>query len=480
MPFQFLQLLAVVVAIVAGRAWLLWLAGIELHFDEAQYWVWSRHLDWGYATKGPLTAWLIAASTAWLGHAEWSVRLPGWLAYGAWLMAMFYFAAEVWQSPRAGWWAMALGVATPVYFLLGSIMSTDVFLFLCWTLALWAAHRALYHGCPRAWLGFGVAVGIGALGKLSIGLLPFFLSGFLLFTATGRAALRTRWFWLGLAMLLVCMSPVLVWNAQHGWVMVLHEAGHIGDGSPVAHPYHWRDFGEFLAGQWLALGAILPLLALPAWLRRPAQPGLRMLWGIALLTLAFFMFKAMHGKVQPNWPAPAYIGLLILFAGQTPVAAWAQRALATGLVLALLASIALLNTAWLGWQGERDPLKKLKHWRAPIAAVAAQATDAQFILAGYYQLASELAFYWPQPIPVYLLGSAQRRITQYDLWPSVNAEAGRDGVFVNTAPQLPETVASAFAHCQPMPPVDAPPFRTLYAWRCAQLRPQAWPQPGWH
>src|SRR5262245_20707278 len=30
--------------------------------DEAHYWEWSRKLDWGYYSKGPLVAWLIRGS----------------------------------------------------------------------------------------------------------------------------------------------------------------------------------------------------------------------------------------------------------------------------------------------------------------------------------------------------------------------------------------------------------------------------------
>src|SRR4051794_6724481 len=45
---------------------LVWLAGdpINLYPDEAQYWLWSRHLAFGYFSKPPLLPWIIAATTA--------------------------------------------------------------------------------------------------------------------------------------------------------------------------------------------------------------------------------------------------------------------------------------------------------------------------------------------------------------------------------------------------------------------------------
>ena len=85
-------LLAVLgVILIAFKAWLLHAAGVDLHFDEAQYWEWSRRLDWSYYSKGPLIAWLIALSEAVLGHGAWQVRLPAWLAYDALLFLIFAF-----------------------------------------------------------------------------------------------------------------------------------------------------------------------------------------------------------------------------------------------------------------------------------------------------------------------------------------------------------------------------------------------------
>ena len=52
----------------------------ELVGDEAQYWDWSRHLDWSYYTKGPGVAWTIALSTWILGDAEWAIRMPAVLS----------------------------------------------------------------------------------------------------------------------------------------------------------------------------------------------------------------------------------------------------------------------------------------------------------------------------------------------------------------------------------------------------------------
>src|SRR3569623_1327075 len=90
-----IALAALAIALIGVRAWLTRAAGVELHYDEAQYWEWSQQLDWSYYSKGPLVAWLIALSETLFGHGVWQVRLPAWIAHGALLAVVFRFALDV-------------------------------------------------------------------------------------------------------------------------------------------------------------------------------------------------------------------------------------------------------------------------------------------------------------------------------------------------------------------------------------------------
>ena len=61
---QSAALFAVVVAVVTAlRLAAIFVTPLELHADEMRYAVWARDLDWGYETKPPAIAWLIAAMT---------------------------------------------------------------------------------------------------------------------------------------------------------------------------------------------------------------------------------------------------------------------------------------------------------------------------------------------------------------------------------------------------------------------------------
>ena len=65
----------ILVIITLIRIYSLFISPIELSVDEAQYWHWSQNLDYGYFTKPPLIAWVIALSTNIFGNEEWAVRL---------------------------------------------------------------------------------------------------------------------------------------------------------------------------------------------------------------------------------------------------------------------------------------------------------------------------------------------------------------------------------------------------------------------
>jgi undecaprenyl-diphosphatase len=464
-------LLLVALGMVVFRAWLTQAAGLELHFDEAQYWTWSRQLDWSYATKGPLVAWLIAASEALFGHGEWQVRLPAWIAASLFVLLLHLFARDLWQRRGAGWWALFLGLTIPLYFILGLVMTTDVFLFLFWTWGLWAAYRALAGQQRLAWYELGLAVGLGTLTKLSMGLLPAAVGLLVLLHPAYRRHLKDRHLWGGVLLLLVCISPVLFWNAAHDWVMLRHDAGHVS-----ADSWSLLRVGEFQLGQWLALSPLVVLAAIWLLWRRPPQPAARIIWYVSLGCLVFFILKSASARVLINWAAPVYLGFLVLLAGRLERLTVPLRGLVVvGVLSSMLMVTVMLFPALVGLPEHQGGLKKLRAWRDPIGQLAASAGKVDFLLAPDYRLASELSFYWPTETRVYLWGNPDRRFNQYDIWPGPEQEEGRAGLFIAENEFPMEAVSSAFGYCQRLSPVSAltrhdKVVRTLYPIRCGRFK----------
>ncbi len=471
-------LVAAVAAWLLFKAWLLWITDVQLHYDEAQYWEWSQHLDWGYYSKGPLLAWLIALSEHFFGKGEWQVRLFSWLAHGGFLCMIYYFTRSIFRSNSAAGWAVVIAATTPVYFILGSVMTTDNFLLLFWTWALWAIYRALVQGANRAWYEAGIAVGLGALTKLTIGLLP--VAVFIVMSARGdlRPQLRNRHLWLGVLLALLCVSPMLIWNYHHDWVLFRHEGRRLLEAA-----YAFSSFGTFILGQALALSPIIAITAAVTLYRRPAAPELFLVWGVSTLLLLFFLLKAFSTELEVNWPAPIYIGWIVLFAGMIQQRHETFRLVVAGGVV--LSALLLAVVYFPGSVGisHRDlvPVRNVMSWREPIQKLYASTSRVDFIVVENYPLAAELAFYWPAQVPVYVAGGRHRRFNQHDLWPGMDQEAGNTGLFIGLDGKVPPLLADAFAGCQSLPPVVAADagewMRVLHAQLCNRYIPIDWPQP---
>jgi len=469
---------ALCIGLVLFQAWLVQTAGFDLHYDEAQYWEWSQRLDWSYYSKGPLVAWLIALSEACFGHGDWQIRLPAWLAHAAQLVLVFHFARDVWNDRAAAWWAVAITLLTPLYFTLGLVMTTDVWLFLFWTWGLWACYRALCLAQPHAWIEAGIATGLGALTKLSIGLLPAFVALAVLLHPPWRRHLASPQLWLGVSLLLVLMSPVVIWNAGHDWVMLRHEQGHLQHSD-----WSLASAAEFATGQLLALSPLVVVVMFKELRRPPADSGQRLLWLLTLAWFGFFLLKSLGAKVQLNWAAPSYIGLPVLLGGHVPGMGPGRRGLLyAGFVSGMLMMAVAFFPGQFGLSGKRIPFRDVRGWDAPVRALAAQAGSVDFIVTGTYALAAELANYWPVRLPVYIYGS-ERRFNQHDLWPGPAREQGRNGLWVGSSPDMPVRLVEAFASCRERPAVtaraqDGSRLRTLYSRRCDDFRAIDWPRPS--
>ena len=131
---------AISLAITVVRIAVLGVSDLNLHGDEAQYWSWSRDLAFGYVSKPPMIAWIIAATTSVCGDGEWCVRLAAPLIHAATSGMIFLLGKEL-ASERVGFWASVTYATLPAVSYSSGIISTDVPLLFFWSVALYAFIR---------------------------------------------------------------------------------------------------------------------------------------------------------------------------------------------------------------------------------------------------------------------------------------------------------------------------------------------------
>ena len=463
---------------------------LDLVHDEAYYWDWSRQLDWGYYSKPPMVAWLIALSTSLGGSSAFAVRVPAILLGTAGLGWMYLLAARLYGR-QAGFWAALIAAATPGNAAMSLLMTIDAPLLFCWGAALYMFWRMLERG-PRQmlWLtGAVVSVGFGLLSKQTM--LGFLALGglFVLTSHDDRRELTRPNFWVWLLGALSFLAPVAWWNSQHGWVTIQHTSGHFA-GDHVDWIKRLSRSGEFVAGQ---LGVISPVTCFllvavmcGAFLafRRLGRKE-RFLLCFSGLPLAGVYVLSLMRRVEPNWPAPFYLSAMVLLVGaglkRFPFSAWPLireshlvRAAAVG---GMTVAVAYLIPFGWGLQGSKlDATVRLRGWQQLASAVAQRfATFPRpgktfIMVTSGRAVASELAFYLPHQPRVYLWNYGDQIVSQYDLWGGPTEKADWDALIVTPkGGTAPPELAAQFARVEDCGeiavPIGAGRSHTYRIWR---------------
>lgn len=424
---------------------------IELSEDEAYQWLWSKHLALSYYSKPPMIALLQFAGTSLWGDSEFGVRFLSPLIAAILSVMLLRFISKT-VNERAAFWLVVIINCTPLLAVGATLMTIDPPLVLFWTAAMVSGWRAMQPDSPTSsWLWVGLWMGLGFLSKYSA---LFQIVCWVIFFALyvpARVQLRRPGPWLALLITALCTLPVLIWNAQHGWVTVEHVAYNAGRTSPWKPTLNF--FGEFLGAQCGLLNPVFLVGALWAmaafWRRWRHDPLLLFFFSMGAPVFLGYTAFTLYKRVFPNWIAPAVLPMFCLMVVYW-VRRWPERAsaikgwLATALAIGTTAVIVLHDTNLTKKIMDRylppplDPLRRVRAWTETAKVVTRAREDLLsrgkpvFIIADHYGLAGELSFYLPSPRPpVYYKTSLQPR-NQFYFWPGYRGNRlGENAIFVN-------------------------------------------------
>jgi 4-amino-4-deoxy-L-arabinose transferase-like glycosyltransferase len=286
-------------------------SSLGLGVDESYTVATARHLELGYFDHPPLTWWLAWAARGISGsEAALPLRLPfiALCAVTTWLM---FAATRALFGERAGFWAAASFNMAPVlawtsgtWILpdgpLDAALMAGAF---CVGMALWGPGAA----SATWWLAAGASGGLALLAKLHGALLFAGVGLFLLTSPAHRRWLASPWPYAGVLLALLLFLPVLVWNAENGWITFAFQASR-------AQPQQFKPWAPLMAVAGQAL-YLLPWLWLPLVLclaraiaLGPADDCRWLLACLAVGPIVFFTLVALVGRpVLPHWAAPGYL-----------------------------------------------------------------------------------------------------------------------------------------------------------------------------
>ena len=352
--------ITVLISVTLIRIYSLVVSPIELSVDEAQYWHWSRNLDFGYFTKPPLIAWTIAITTSLFGNEEWAVRLSS---------PIFHFLTSIvlWKCGQltfgfnAGRIAALIWIFTPAASLGSFIISTDTPLIFFWALSLLFLFKTFKNSGYSSALGLGISIGLAFLSKYAA---LYFIIFFMIWWT-----LYDRGFDLDIKRILIVIFASLIvassniyWNYLNDFVTVNHTVSNAGL-SKIQLNYN--NVIDFVSSQLLVFGPIIflifLLLVFDSFVKNKKLALLAML---SLPIVILIIIQSSLKIANPNWAVTSYVAasLLLSFYVTSSRSNFLRFTFNSGLLLNLIISAYILKVTMLGSFSpinlKSDPLRK--------------------------------------------------------------------------------------------------------------------------
>jgi hypothetical protein len=456
-------LLGLIALLTLYRLVALHLGGLDLYVDEAQYWTWARHLDWGYFSKPPMIAAVIAATTSVCGDGEACVKSGALILYPLTTLLLWAVAQRLFEA-RTAFWTAVVFITLPGVGFSSMIISTDVPLFFCWALALWAYLRALDGDRWRWWLLAGVAAGLGLMTKYTMVIFAVSVVLHLALTPALRHHFRSPKLYLTMLLAALILLPNLLWNAAHDWP-TLHHTEQIS-GLSKQQGLNWKSFGDFTSGQLAILGPVFFIAWLIQLVWKPkswwADERYRLLACFALPFLAGISAQALLGRANANWAAMTYAAGTIFV-----VARLLEKRLFGVIVAGLVINVAAMLAAYhfdlwtrlahVEMTRKTDFYKRVRGWDEfgrQLSTQLAQHPDARLLGDSRDTLAEAIYYTMPHALDAAKWNPRGIIDDHYALTTSIAGDVGRDFVFVSREPTLPAGMAERFGSVEPLAPID--------------------------
>lgn len=393
---------------------LLWLilnviqaAFMEMHVDEAYYWVYSRFLDWGYYDHPPMVAVFIKLGT-WLSHSEFGTRMISVITNTVSLYLLWKIVEPYAKNP---WLFSWLYFSFVIFHVFGFIVTPDSPLLFFSVLYLYFLSN--YIKQERLEWTTVLVLAVAAAGMMYSkyhGILLLFFS-----IIAHWQLLKRPSFWLIVLLAVAMYLPHLWWQYQNDYPSVQY---HILERTNRLYKLSYTT--DFLLSILLVTGPLTSWYLFYRFYKQRIQGDhfLRILrvsfWGIML----FFLFASSKNNVQAQWVLLAYLPLFILtyiaLAQLANIPKWFYTLLyiTAGLMICVrlaviipipaLQNIKFVNAYW----GHEE----LAH------NIAQYAADRPVLFENGFQKPSSYNFY-NNRLDGFAYDSRDYRKTQYDYWP---------------------------------------------------------------
>jgi hypothetical protein len=266
--------------------------------DEAYYWVYSRHLQWGYFDHPPMVAAMVKFGE--LFHHGYLFTRLGTVLFSAGTI-VFLFKALPEEIKEIKIFIIAF-LSVVIFHVYGFIATPDAALFFFTAAYFYAYKLYLQKQSFRTVIFLSLCI-VGMLYSKYHGILPVFFT----FLSNPRLILKPS-AWIIVFLVLLLLSPHIYWQYQHDWPTIKY---HLSE--RVASSYRISKTTNYIFSQFLVW---CPVTALPAfyYILKIRRQGLYVkahqfnLWGVLL----FFLLSSINSSIEPHWTLVAGASFLVL------------------------------------------------------------------------------------------------------------------------------------------------------------------------
>ncbi|MBO9731790.1 MAG: glycosyltransferase family 39 protein [Chitinophaga sp.] len=384
----------------------------ELWDDEAYYWVYSRHLDWGYFDHPPMIALLIKIGYG-IFHNELGVRLLIVLVntLTLWVTARLIASKDniLFYLIVGAMGAMQIG---------GILAVPDVPLIFFAAIYFWVYRNFLNEQTWKNTILLGVSMVLMFYSKYHGVLLVFFT------VLSNINLLKVFKFYVACILTTLLFLPHIYWQYTHGFPSLQY---HLVDRNASSYDISYSL--DYLGGQLLLFGPLLGWLILYYAFRSPIQNSFeRALKFCVIGVLAFFLLSTFKGRVEANWTVMLFTPVVILAHQAIIRKGWSQKWLLYTLPVTLL--LVLVVRVYMIWDFMpgveiRPEIHNNRVWTSQVAA---RAQGKPVVFVNSYQRPSKYMFYTGQLS--YSLNSRYARRSQYNFWNTETELWGKEVMIV--------------------------------------------------
>lgn len=295
-------------------------AGFCLGNDEAYYYTYALYPALSHFDHPPMVGWVIQLFSFNLHFSsEIFVRLAAVVAgtVNTWLM---YSIGKQLRDELTGWYAALLYTASIYGFVIVGVFilpdsPQSVFWLSSILLLLKAFQGDIDAIAKRRFLLASVFMGFAFLSKYTTAYL--WLGMIIYILVYNRKWLKTKVFYLAHLVMALLFLPVMIWNAQNGFVSFLFHSGRVEPGASAFKPDYFLTeiLGEALYTNPVIL--VLIVVAIAAFFKRKfinEKPQIALLLWSALPLIITFLAVSVFRRTLPHWNGAGYMTLLPLAA----------------------------------------------------------------------------------------------------------------------------------------------------------------------